>query len=435
MKNKKKAKYQQEEPLWRRILPLLLCVIVGITVFAVSGRFIFGRVKETEEYTTGIDVAKYQGTIDWQQVADYGVDFAMIRVGYRDGTDGIITADSNARYNMQEAMKYGVKLGAYFFSTAVSEEEAQEEARWVAEYIAPYGITYPVAYDCENFTDPDSRQYGLNAVERTDIALAFLKEIEKKGYEGMFYGSRNDLETQWETPRIQREYKIWVARYPDRVDPALDRSGYEEKHHMWQYASDGKIPGITQSVDLNVAYFGYDGVRSPRSKKAPEEALPDVEALMEFTPVEEEVTAKEETNLRSHPNQEEESQVLYTLKNGEVATRIAVSSSGWSKVVFNGETYYAVSSYLTTDLSYTTPTDPIFDTVFSPCNDKVTAKQLVNLRNIPSLTRIDSEVYAQLEHGDVVTRTGINEDVGWSRVEYKGQTLYCVTQYLEIVEE
>ena len=441
---RKKAKYQREEPLWRRLLPVLLCAVVGIGIFAAVRQLTKDPVQETEAYTTGIDVARYQGTIDWEQVAAYGVDFAMIRVGRRGMEDGVITADSNALYNLQQAQKHGIRLGAYFFSTAVSEQEAIEEAQWVADFLAPYSVTYPVAYDCEGFADPDSRQYGMNAADRTDVALAFLKAIEKAGYEGMFYGSKNDLESQWETARIERDYKIWVARYPHQADPALDRSGYAGEHQMWQYATDGQIPGIRQNVDLNIAYFGYDGIRKPKSNEVPPEAFPDVEALMDFTPVSETVTAKEETNLRSHPSQEAESQVLYTLKNGELANRIAVSDSGWSKLEFEGGIYYAVSSFLTTDLSYQPPTAPTgpqtqdnagFDTEFTEVSDRVTAKELVNLRNIPSVTREDSVVVAQLKNGEVVTRTGINEDVGWSRVEYKGQTLYCVTQYLKVVEE
>ena len=117
--------------------------------------------QEIKDMTTGIDVARYQGTIDWKQVADAGVQFAMIRVGYRSIVDGIITEDVNARYNLQEAAKYDIPIGVYFFSTAVNEEEAKEEAAWTADIISGYPITYPVVYDCENFDDPNSRQYAM----------------------------------------------------------------------------------------------------------------------------------------------------------------------------------------------------------------------------------------------------------------------------------
>lgn len=389
--------------------------------------------------TTGIDVSVYQGTIDWEAVASAGVEFAMIRVGYRTQVNGIIVDDSNARYNLQEASKYGIKLGAYFFSSAVTKEEAVEEAQWTADFISQYPITYPVALDYEGFLDPANRHCGLTGTQRTEIALAFLKTIASRGYEPMFYGARSELtdDTHWELERIREVSKIWVAQYPAVPYPETSRSDYGGAHHMWQYTAEGAVPGISQSVDLNVAYFGYEGIRNPQNGQPPEIAEPDVEALVRFWDVNEQVTAKRETNLRDIPSQGADSKVLYTLKNGEVATRIGYSDSGWSKLKLNGQIYYAVSSYLTTDLSYTPPTAPPDDgiqTVFRSVRENVTAKDVVNLRSLPSVTHADSKVVCQLNHGEVAVRTGINEDVGWSRVEYNGQTLYCVSSYLMIAE-
>lgn len=430
---------QIERTFGIRLAALLVCLVTVVTGFVGCKKKPFRTTKETDEVTFGVDVAKYQGTIDWEQAAQSGVDFAMVRIGYRTMVDGEIVPDSNAKYNMQEAQKHGVKLGAYFFSTAVTEEEAVEEANWVADYISQYSITYPVTFDCEGFTDPESRQHGLSKTQRTDIALAFLEQIEELGYEGMFYASKNELQgdAQWETSRIEADYKIWVAQYPDTPYPQTQASSYTGTHHMWQYTTMGAVAGITQTVDLNVAYFGYDGVEPPKNKETPEEVGPDVEALMDFQEVTESVTAKIETNLRDMPSQDVDSTVLYTLQNGEVATRIAVSNSGWSKVVFEGNTYYAVTSYLTTDLNYdpyaTEPDDGI-KTVFTEVNEQVTAKELVNLRTLPSVEHEDSQVVAQLKNGEVITRTGINTDVGWSRVEYNGQILYCVSSYLMLAE-
>ena len=394
--------------------------------------------KELEQMSVGIDVAKYQGTIDWQEVRNAGIEFAIVRLGYRSITDGSITEDSNARYNMQEAQKYGVKLGAYFFSTAISEEEAVSEAYWVADVLSQYPITYPVVYDCEQYDDPQSRQYHLTKTERTDIALKFLETIEELGYEGMFYASKNQLveNTHWEVSRIETDYKIWVAQYPEMPYPATKQSSYEGIHHMWQYAMDGIISGIDQSVDLNLAYFSYDGVEPPKNQEPPVEVGPDPEALMEFHAINETVTAKSETNLRDVPSQGDDSTVLYTLKNGEEATRIGISDSGWSKVVLDGHIYYAVSSYLTTNFTSVAQYDDQsgLQTQFVEVDDRVTAKEVVNLRALPSVEHEDAVVIAQLKNGAVVQRTGINEDVGWSRVVYEGQTLYCVSSYLKVVE-
>lgn len=396
---------------------------------------------ETDEITFGIDVAKYQGTIDWAQVAASGVDFAMVRVGYRMDESREIVADSNARYNMQEAQKNGIKLGAYFFSTAVSEEEAKAEADWTADYIAQYQITYPVAFDCEGFDRESSAQYGLSASQRTDIAIAFLNRIYERGYTPMFYSSMHEMtgDAKWETSRIEKNYRIWVSQYPSAPYPQTEKSSYQGVHAMWQYTNRGTVAGISQPVDVNIAYFGYEGTAGAQNTETPEEASADVEALMPFTAVEEEVTAKDSTNLRNIPSQGDDSTVVYTLKNGETAKRTGVSESGWSRLVYNDQTVYAVSSFLTTDLGYQMPKQEAQEgagsgdglkTKFADRSEQVTAKIEVNLRALPSVTNPDAVVVAVLHNGEYATRTGINEDYGWSRVEYNGQTLYAISSYL-----
>ena len=394
---------------------------------------------ENDKITFGIDVAKYQGTIAWKKVAEAGIDFAMIRVGYRTLSSGEIVADSNAKYNMQEAQKYGIQVGAYFFSTAVSEEEAIEEADWVADYVSQYQITYPIAYNCEGFTDSQSRQFQMSKTERTDVAIAFLNRIAEHEYTPMFYASKGEMESdaQWETTRIEALYKVWVAQYPNEPYPQTSSTSYTGKYAMWQHTNQGVVPGISMPVDLDIAYFGYDETEEAKNNDTPEEVGADPEALMKFTEVNESVTAKDKTNLRDKPSQGSDSQVMYTLSNGETATRTGVSSSGWSRIVFQGETYYAVSSYLTTDLSYRPPQeepDDGFNTKFTSVNEKVTAKEEVNLRNMPSVTNTASKVVATIRNGEIVTRTGVNNEMGWSRVEYNGETLYCVSSYLMSAE-
>ena len=427
--------------LFRNFMLFLLMTLL-LTVFAGCKRH--KRVtQETADVTMGIDVARYQGTIDWQEVAQSDVDFAIVRVGYRGMEDGIIKEDPNGRYNLQEASGAGVPLGAYFFSTAVTVEEAQEEADWMAEVISGYPITYPVVYDCENFDNPDSRQYFMTKSERTDVAIAFLEAIEKHGYEGMFYASKVDMEQEksWEISRIEEEYKIWVAQYPALPYPETKETSYTGEHHMWQYSMEGSIPGIGQPVDLNIAYFGYDGIEPPRSKKVPETVDADVEAMLDFEAVSDQVTAKEETNLRSIPSQESDSEILRTLVNGEVAQRIAVSKNGWSKLTIDGNVYYAVTNYLTTDLDYTAPeevdilpSENGIQTQFVAVNQLVTAKKLVNLRKLPSVEHEDAVILEELDNGEIATCVGVSEN-GWSKLIYKGMTCYAVTSYLTEVTD
>lgn len=158
---------------------------------------------------------------------------------------------------------------------------------------------------------------------------------------------------------------------------------------------------------------------------------------MYFQEVNEKVTAKDVTNLRDIPSQGDDSTILRKLNNGEVAERTGVSDSGWSRLIIDGQKYYAVSQYLTTNLEYRTPDENGeggLKTQFTAVSQNVTPKIEVNLRKLPSVTNPDATVVVTVSAGEVFERTGINQEYGWSRVEYNGQTLYCVSSYLNIVE-
>ena len=169
----------------------------------------------------------------------------------------------------------------------------------------------------------------------------------------------------------------------------------------------------------------------PTQGDAPQQPI-DGDANMVFDPVDEKVTAKIEVNLRSIPSQGDDSVILHTLKNGEIVKRTGISATGWSEITWKGQKCYAVSSYLTTDLDYKPPVQ--IQTPFTATDEWVTPKDAVNLRTLPSTKHPDVQVVVKLENGEIVKRTGINEDVGWSRVEWNGQTLYCISSYLRLAE-
>ena len=413
---------------------------------------------ETAEETLGIDVSKYQGTIDWGQVKASGVDFAMVRVGYRAKTTGILYEDPGARYNLQEANANGIQTGAYFFSSAVTQEEAREEAEWVASFIAKYKITYPVAYNCEDFQSPDSRQNGLSMEERTQIACAFLDTVAAKGYTPMFYASRNEMEgnAQWNMDTLGSRYKVWVSQYPEKPFPDTPKSSYSRAHDMWQYTSKGQVAGIRGNVDVNVAYFGYSEEAEAKDKNPAQIVEANPEVGMNFTEVDETVTAKDVTNLRNLPTTEG-STVVHQLQNGETAQRTGIGSNGWDRVIYNGQRLYAVHSFLTTDLSAKgqsesaqtnggngsqqgvsgtgenaadAQTSQAGGLTFRAVNEAVTARDKVNLRDQPSTET--GKIVGTLSYGEAVVRTGISgsSDTGWSRLEVNGQGVYASSRLL-----
>ncbi len=183
------------------------------------------------------------------------------------------------------------------------------------------------------------------------------------------------------------------------------------------------------------------------SSQVPEELPTNIPQEMTFQSAEESVTAKEKVNLRSKPQSDDDSYIVAQINNGEVLSRVGINSAtGWSKLEYNGQTVYAVSNYLTTDLDYkpvdysTPPKDP--NTVvtsnnrtitFTNCDDIVTPKILVNVRVEPQ-TEGDENIYTVLESGVQMHRTGYDTASGWSRVEYDDKVLYVVTSLVKVVE-
>lgn len=166
---------------------------------------------------------------------------------------------------------------------------------------------------------------------------------------------------------------------------------------------------------------------------------------MEFTEANDEVTAKDVTNLRSAPSTVDSENVVAQLKNGDKILRTGTNSTtGWSRLSYNGETVYAVTQFLTTDLSYKPPvaaSDPNRITtqdgrviIFTDCSDNITPKEYVNLRTEPSTSQGEATVACQVKSGETVLRTGYSTDSGWSRVEYNGQVLYVVSSLMKAAE-
>ena len=166
---------------------------------------------------------------------------------------------------------------------------------------------------------------------------------------------------------------------------------------------------------------------------------------MEFMEVSDTVTAKDVTNLRTLPSTTDETNIIAQLKNGDVLARTGMNEAyGWSRLDYNGQTVYAVSNYLTTDLNYKTPVAPSDPNrvstqdgrviIFTDYSDNITPKEYVNLRTEPSTSQGESTVRCQIKNGDVVHRTGYSPDSGWSRVEYNGEVLYVVSSMVYTVE-
>ncbi len=195
----------------------------------------------------GIDVSKWQGTIDWDKVKKAGVEFVMIRAGYRGSKTGALVEDPNFLVNIRGAKRAGLKVGVYFFTQAVTEVEAVEEASMVIALCDGYNLEYPVVIDSEG-AGGEGRADSLDEETRTKVCAAFCETIENAGYEAGVYASRSWYNANLDVDELD-DYRIWLAEY--RSTPLY--SGY---YDMWQYTSKGKVDGIEGNVDLNISYMG-----------------------------------------------------------------------------------------------------------------------------------------------------------------------------------
>ena len=193
----------------------------------------------------GIDVSKWNGIIDWDKVKNAGVQFAIVRAGYRGSVTGSLVEDPQFVANMKGAAAAGIPVGVYFFTQATDEKEAVEEASAVLELIRDFQLTYPVFIDTEG-AGGNGRADGLNAETRTLVCEAFCRTVENAGYTAGVYASRNWYNNNLQTARLEN-YHIWLAEY--RSVPL-----YQGYYKTWQYTSKGKVDGIEGRVDINITY-------------------------------------------------------------------------------------------------------------------------------------------------------------------------------------
>lgn len=234
--------------------------IAGTTGKSLRLEAIEIRLKKGGEYIAyGIDVSKYQETIDWKAVKNDGIDFAIIRAGFRGYEKGTLNVDSFFHKNIQEATKAGVDVGVYFFTQAINTSEAIEEANFVLNLIKQYKITYPVVIDTEYANEQHTgRADNIDRETRTAVVKAFCDTISKAGYTPMIYGNKWWFMDALDMKKLNN-YDIWLAHYTGATqdNPFANMSDYTGPYTMWQYTDTGKINGINTFVDCNVSFKNY----------------------------------------------------------------------------------------------------------------------------------------------------------------------------------
>lgn len=193
----------------------------------------------------GIDVSHHQQEIDWKEVASSGVTFAMIRLGYRGYTDGILYPDNYVEENLAGARAAGLKIGAYFFSQAVNVQEAKAEAEYALSLLEGIDLDLPLAYDWE-YVNETARTATVSGETLTACTLAFCETVKAAGREPMIYFNRTQAMDMLELDQV-KDYDWWLAQYQTVMD-------FPYQVEMWQYSKTGSVPGITGDVDINLKF-------------------------------------------------------------------------------------------------------------------------------------------------------------------------------------
>lgn len=349
--------------------------------------------KPQNAYFGGIDVSSHNGAIDWAKVKASGVEFAMIRCGYRGYLTGKIVTDATFNYNIENAYKNGIDVGVYFYSTATNEQEALEEAAYVIERIkevAAKGVrlTYPVAYDFEEFYNKDtrSRAKGLEAAQISANTTAFLDFIKAQGYTPMLYASKNSIKEHW-APGMAAKYNFWLAHYTEATE-------YDGKFFMWQYTSGGSVDGIPGRVDLDVCGFETG------------------DNLPQFL-----VCKKEGVSAYSKP--EDGSEVLLTLEKDTIYLCRNTFTGRYKEIKISDKYYYVLASELT-------------KIPFEKSEEEYKTADETVLYSKPFDDTYKTDIIIKADVA--VTVTGIWTDK-WAEIEYDKRIYYIKTDKLKKVSE
>ena len=218
--------------------------------FDANGKPSTGDSGSSNGLVKGVDVSKYQYNIDWNAVKASGIDFAIIRVGYRGYGTGALVEDPYFRKNIQGANAAGLKVGLYFYSQAVDENEAVEEASMVVRLLQETGgrVSYPIYFDTEKVAGDTGRADGISRDQRTRNAVAFCNAIQNAGYRAGVYSYASWFYNNLNMASLTG-YSIWIAQYRDNLD-------FKYNYDIWQYTSSGTVPGISTRVDMNVSKLG-----------------------------------------------------------------------------------------------------------------------------------------------------------------------------------
>lgn len=296
----------------------------------LASTFVFWSAEKVGAYdyiSYGIDVSKWQGTIDWDQVKESGVDFVIIKAGSTIGKDDYF------EFNYLAAKSRGINVGAYYYTYAMDETEAAADAETLAGWLSGKTFEYPIFFDIE-----DPTQESLSVQTRTDMCIAFNSVLEEKGYFAGIYASKAWLNSYLDRATLSSKYVIWEASWRSSGQADIDKSS---DCQLWQYSATGAVSGISGAVDMNVSYVDYPTLIKKVGKNGFAKGSTESTVSAYYK------TTATSLTVRSGPAS------TYTalgyVSNGTSLLVLDVNSNGtWAKVVYNGQIAWVSAKYLDT---------------------------------------------------------------------------------------
>ena len=348
----------------------------------------------------GIDVSKWNGSINWKSVKASGIDYVIIRAGY-----GTSTVDTQFKTYIEGAINAGLKIGVYWFSYATSPEKAVIEAQKCLETISPYknSISYPVFFDYEYDSVNYAKKNGINVTKdlATNMANSFINTVKSQGYSTGIYTNK-DFSSTYFTNDLINSNNLWVAQYNST-------NTFGKPYSMWQYSEKGSVPGISGYVDLNYTFLNTFGSNSA-SADIPSSSV-------------EKGVASVNLNFRNGPSTS--SSVITTIPMNTSFDVIDKSISGWYKIEYKGVTGYVSSAYVA--LNSGNIEDDNVEKPSTSSEEGITTAN-VNFRNSASTS---SSIIATIPK-DTTIKILDKSTSGWYKIEYKGVTGYVSSEYVTL---
>lgn len=271
MARKKKKKMRTGLKVWLVLFAVLLLMLLAIMILGITGKHIpvisdvfptaprnthnredFSETDGRVFYpgaSTGIDVSEHQQQIDWDAVKADGIEFAIIRLGFRGSSEGGLFMDERFAENISGAQAAGLDVGVYFYSQASSAAEAEAEAKYVLTALNGYTLQCPVFFDWEEGTPRSERLNGVSISDVCDFSKVFCRTVEAGGFKaGVYFNQKYGYGMR--LYELQ-DYAFWLAEFNDAMTFGFDAQ-------YWQYTYEGSVDGISTNVDLDLRFSTED---------------------------------------------------------------------------------------------------------------------------------------------------------------------------------